>query len=224
MSKVLINSTDGVTLVGGGLATRDALSAALALAPRLIAADGGADVALAHGHRPTAIVGDFDSIANLEYWRKSDVIAEYVKGQDTTDFEKCLAAVAAPLILGVGFLGARLDHGLAALSALVAEGARPVALLGEGDLVFHCPGALALDLPVGSVVSLFPMAPVRGVRSAGLEWSVEGLAMAPGGRVGTSNRMVATRLELAFDGPGMLVILPMAALGAVAKTLSTRAR
>lgn len=224
MSDVLIRSTDGVTLIGGGDVDRAALSLALELAPRLVAADGGADIALEHGHRPTAVVGDFDSIANLEYWQNSDVYMCRLDEQDTTDFEKCLRSVAAPFVLGVGFLGPRLDHALAAMSAVIAYGARPIVLLGGDQLVFHCPTSIELPLVEGTVVSLFPMAPVRGVGSTGLQWPITGLDMAPGARVGTSNRAATSRVSMAFDRPGMLVILPLSALDAVVATLSTRGR
>ena len=45
--------------------------------------------------------------------------------QDSTDFDKCLRHIAAPLVLGVGFLGGRVDHELAAFSTLVTRCDRP---------------------------------------------------------------------------------------------------
>jgi thiamine pyrophosphokinase len=47
------------------------------------------------------------------------VPVHHLPEQDTTDFEKCLYSVAAPLLLGVGFLGGRADHHLAAMNVLV---------------------------------------------------------------------------------------------------------
>jgi thiamine pyrophosphokinase len=63
----------------------------------------------------------------------------------------------------------------------------------------------------GDPLSLFPLAPVTG-DSEGLEWPLAGLAFAPWGMIGTSNRVVAPRVRLAFDGPGMVAILPRARL------------
>ena len=42
----------GVTVIGGGMVTPADLSVALSVAPLLVAADGGADRALALGHAP----------------------------------------------------------------------------------------------------------------------------------------------------------------------------
>ncbi len=60
MNAPIVQSTDGVTLVGGGPVSQAEFRLALARAPRILAADSGADRALAAGHRPEAVVGDFD--------------------------------------------------------------------------------------------------------------------------------------------------------------------
>ncbi|MEM8658451.1 MAG: thiamine diphosphokinase [Pseudomonadota bacterium] len=224
MSRFLITSPNSVTLIGGGAVRSEVLATALSHAPVLVAADGGAETARTYGQHPTAIIGDLDSIVNREYWQNSDVAVYQIDDQDTTDFEKCLQLVQAPLVLGVGFLGARTDHMLAALSALMRFRQQPVVLLGEEDLVFLAPKRLSLSLSRGSVVSLYPLVPVRGVRSQGLEWPVDGLSMQPGGVVGTSNRMKGAQLELEFDSLGMLLILPLDALGEVVRLLSTPGR
>ncbi|MHA3978869.1 thiamine diphosphokinase [Halovulum sp. GXIMD14794] len=224
MPEILLDTPDNITLVGGSAAARPVLSRALALAPVLVAADGGIAHALACGHHPVAVIGDMDSLPNGETWRNSDIKMFPLSEQETTDFEKCLYSVRAPLILGCGFLGGRVDHALAALSALVAYRDRPVVLLGEEDIVFHWRNGLALDLAEGTTVSLFPMQPVTGTASQGLEWPVTGLRLAPGVKVGTSNRAKGTPVSAAFDGPGMLGILPLDALDQVAAALSTPER
>jgi thiamine pyrophosphokinase len=209
-----------VTLVGGGPVDRGQLVRALALAPEAVAADGGGDVALPHGQDFAAVIGDMDSIVSADALRARGVPFHAVDDQDTTDLEKCLATVAAPLLIGLGFLGGRIDHHLAAMNALVRFNARPVVLVGGADLCFACPPELSLDLAEGTRVSLFPMAPVRGLRSEGLRWPVAGLAMGPAARIGTSNVATGGPLTLAFDAPGMLVILPEALLATVVERLA----
>lgn len=124
------------------------------------------------------------------------------------------------MILGVGFLGARLDHQLAALHTLVAYTQQPCVLLGAHDLAFAAPPEIALDLATGSRLSLFPLAPVTG-RSEGLEWPIDGLAFTPSGRIGTSNRVTGP-VRLAFDAPGMIVLTPPEALDAVLAGFASR--
>lgn len=207
-----VELSDPVTLLGGGGADRACLTLALTRAPRLLAADGGANMALAAGLMPDAVIGDFDSVTAETLAAIPTDRQIRVPEQDTTDFEKCLTRIRAPFVLGVGFLGARLDHTLAVLGTLVRHPERRCLLIGSEDVVFPAPPRLHLDLPAGSRFSLFPLRPVTG-RSEGLRWPIDGLALAPDGIVGTSNE-VSGPVRLETDGPGMLVILPRGALDA----------
>ena len=207
-----------VTLLGGGWVDSATLDTALAIAPVLVAADGGADAALAAGHVPRAVIGDLDSLSAEARARLDPGTILQIAEQDSTDFEKCLSRIAAPLVLGLGFLGRRFDHSLAALSVLARSGPAPCVLVGAEDVVLHLPPRIELDLPAGSRVSLFPMRAVTG-RSRGLEWPIDGLELAPWGRIGTSNRATGP-VVVERDGPGLVAILPRAALGAVLAGLS----
>jgi thiamine pyrophosphokinase len=142
----------------------------------------------------------------------------FVAEQASTDFDKALRMIDAPLVLALGFAGARLDHGLAAFNTLIARVERRCILIGPQDVAFAAPPRLELDLRPGDALSLFPMAPVMGT-SAGLEWPIAGLKFAPDGMIGTSNRVVARRVVLEFDRRGMLVILPRRRLDAAIRGL-----
>ncbi len=210
--------SENVTLLGASKVKQRVLTEALAFAPRLVAADGGAKNAVKIGRIPEFVIGDFDSIG-------PDMLSEIpenrrirVTEQETTDFEKCLSILDAPLILGVGFLGRRIDHQLAAFNALARFARQRVVLLGRRELCFHLPAELSLPVAVGTRVSLFPMAPVSG-RSDGLRWPIEGLAFAPDGRIGISNITEKTTLRLQMDGVGMLAIMPRAVLAQVVRAL-----
>lgn len=217
MNAPIVESSGGVTLVGGGPVSRAEFRLALARAPRILAADGGADRALAAGYRPDAVVGDFDSISDMARAALSGRLFPIAE-QLTTDFDKALRSVAAPFTLALGFAGARIDHGLAVFNALVRHPDRRCIVIGPRDVVFHAPPRLDLSLRAGDRLSLFPMAAVTG-RSTGLEWPIDGLAFAPDGMIGTSNRVSAPRVRLDFDGAGMLVILPRARLDAALRSL-----
>ncbi|NDV00132.1 thiamine diphosphokinase [Pseudoroseicyclus sp. CLL3-39] len=209
-------SSAPVTLVGGGPVSGTALAAALRLAPRLVAADGGADRLLAAGHRPEAVIGDMDSISPGAREVLSDRLIE-VSEQETTDFDKALRHIEAPLVLALGMRGGRLDHELAALSVLAARPDRPCVLLGEEYLACLCPPELRMDLPEGSELSLFPLAPCR-CESDGLLWPTAGLDFAIGGRIGTSNAVTGP-VWLKPDRPAMLLILPQVALEGLVRAL-----
>ncbi|WP_022707312.1 thiamine diphosphokinase [Paracoccus zeaxanthinifaciens] len=201
----MIAHPEGVTVIGGGAVEGDDLAQALAVAPVLVAADGGADSALRLGRMPDAVIGDLDSVSDEARARIPPERIHHVAEQDSTDFTKCLRRIRAPLVMAVGFAGLRLDHNLAALTAMVAPDAPRVVMLAPDDVVLAAPARIALDLQAGTRVSLFPMGPATG-RSSGLEWPIDGIDFAPAGRVGTSNRATGP-VDLQIDGP-MLIMLP----------------
>lgn len=223
MATNIVQTSQNVTLVGAGQASKGGLDFALTFAPYLVAADGGAELVLNYGKTPKKVIGDFDS-ANLDILAQIPPDHQHrIAEQDSTDFDKCLRSIQAPLILGVGFLGARLDHQLAALNALVRHRGAPCILIGEQDLVFHLMGNLALSLGVGSRVSLFPMAKVQGT-SQGLAWPIDQLELAPGGAISISNRVTAGKVHLSVDRPGLLVLLPKECLPQVIQGILAQPR
>lgn len=214
----LVQCSDAVTLVGGGALTQRDLRLALARAPIPVAADSGADALLAAGVMPHAVFGDFDSIRaeTLQAIPKERI--HPTPDESLTDFAKSLAAIEAPLILAVGFTGARMDHGLAVMNALITQSHRRCIVIGPKDIAFAAPPQISLKMRIGDAFSLFPLARVQAA-STGLHWPLQGLNFAPDGMIGTSNRVSAPEVSLSFDQPGMLVILPRNRLSAAIKSL-----
>ncbi len=200
-----------VLLVGNGPVEAAGVALARPHCAAVVAADGGIKAALAHGLQPGAVIGDMDSCPP-DYRGQTVRIPD----QNTTDFEKCLGTINAPLIIGIGFLGGRLDHELAALNALVRT-PQNVVLIGETDLVFRLPATTRLALPLGTRLSLFPMGPVAGVTSQGLAWPIDGLRLAPNAQISTSNHTTAPEISLTNPAQPLLCILPRAHLPATLK-------
>ena len=208
-----------VTLLGGGELPSGALEQALARSPRLVAVDGGADRALVAGVVPELVIGDLDSISDAARARMAGRLVE-LPGQDDTDFDKTLDRVQAPILLALGFAGGRLDHSLAALSALMRRPDRRGGVLSTPDLCVLTPPRLVLDPPAGRRPSLYPPA-LPGCPSAGLVWPTDGLRLEPGGRLGTSNRVAGDGpVRLEPDRPGLLCLVLVAGLDALLAGLS----
>ena len=212
-NKPIVRSDEPIALIGGGQLAPDDLNLALIRVNTIVAADGGAVPVMDSGHMPDAVIGDFDSLNGAYRDRIPSDRLFPIREQVSTDFDKALRSIVAPLVLGAGFLGGRLDHQLAVLNSLVRLPDRPCILLGEREVVFHAPPRIELKLTPGDVVSLFPFQRVTG-RSRGLEWPIDELVLEPTGRVGTSNRALA-KVELSVDAPGLLIIVPRDALDEV---------
>ncbi|SDX95991.1 thiamine diphosphokinase [Citreimonas salinaria] len=217
MKAPIVSSAAPVLLVGGGPTDPDALRAALDDCPVRVAADSGALALLAMDVIPDAVIGDMDSLPDLGLARMPARLVHRIAEQDSTDFDKALRNIDAPLVFAHGFLGARLDHQLAVLSVLARRPERRCILVGRPDVAVLAPPALALDLQAGTRVSLFPMARVTG-QSEGLRWPIDGLVLAPDGVIGTSNE-VSGPVRLEFDAPGMVLILPATELPALQAAL-----
>lgn len=217
MISPFVDSLCGVTLAGGGPFSGAALSKARALAPCLVGADGGADRLLALDAVPDAVMGDLDSLSPKARLLLGDKV-HHIPEQDSTDFDKALRYIRAPFILGLGFMGARVDHALAAYSGLLRASHQICILIGPRDLVFLAPPLMRLDIRRGTRFSLFPMGSVRG-ESQGLRWPIAGINFAPDGMIGTSNE-VSGPVTLRFDARKMLVILPVSQLDLVLQSFA----
>ncbi|SFA94817.1 thiamine diphosphokinase [Poseidonocella pacifica] len=212
-----VESRKPLTLVGGGHVTDEDFVLSLGVAPEVVAADGGTRACLVRGILPRAVIGDMDSILPEDRAALAPGTIHELAEQDTTDFDKVLRSVSAPLFIGVGFLGARLDHELASLGVLLRHPDKKCILLGSHDVIFTCPARIDLQLPIGNRFSLFPFGSVMG-RSEGLRWPIDGLRFNPLGQLGTSNEVTGPVI-LEMDGPQMLVILPRDALAEAVNAL-----
>jgi thiamine pyrophosphokinase len=209
----------GVTLIGGGALDRADLDEAVARAPHVVAADGGANRLRAWGLGAEAIVGDMDSVEDLEGWRARGATVAPIAEQETTDLEKCLLHVEAPFYIGAGFTGLRFDHTLAALHALLRFPDRRLVLLAEQEAIFLAPLDWRARLAPGARVSFFPLAPVTGLSSEGLEWPLDRLPLETGRRIGTSNRAVASEVAARFDARGVAAMVERRFLDAALASL-----
>lgn len=219
---MIVHEKVPVTLIGGGIVHDLDIKDAVSLAPICVAADGGADVALASGVELAAVIGDFDSISPETQATLPQHLQHRIVEQESTDFDKALRNIDAPLVLAIGFSGGRFDHQLAVLSVLAAYPDRSCILVGQTELTLLCPPVLDLSLDPGSVVSLFPLGPVQGT-STGLEWPIDGLHFDPLGRIGTSNRATGP-VHLEVDAPHMICFLPREVLPNLMQALAQAPR
>ena len=221
MTAVIVQTRTILTLFGASPTQFSLAKQAVNDSVILVAADGGASVCVAAGRIPDLVIGDMDSI--LPATRDQIPINRFhhIAEQDSTDFEKCLRRISAGAILAYGFMGGRLDHELAACTALVRHPEQTCIMVGEDDICFLAPERFEINLPKGTRFSLFPMAEVTG-QSQGLKYPIDGLIFTPSRQVGTSNEVTGPVL-LTFNLRHMLIILPREALDAVLNVLAPEA-
>lgn len=224
MTGIIVQSKEMVTLVGGGDVSPSTLDSLQEQTAFCVAADGGARHLIAAGRIPDAVMGDFDSLdASLRDQIPADRM-HHIPEQDSTDFEKCLSRIKAPLVLAAGFMGPRTDHQLATFHGLLRSAHQPCILVGDHQIVCLCPPMLDLISQDGDLVSLFPMGRATAT-SSGLHWPLDSLPLAPGQMIGTSNRATGTSVTIKAETPNLLLILPRSKLVSLTTALlQARAR
>ena len=208
---MLYSTQNKLLIVGGADFSEDLFYNLYEKEIPIIAADGGANFLADQSILPELIIGDLDSVEEQKIQNIETQKIIKISCQNNTDLEKVLLNTQSPLTLGIGFLGSRIDHELASLSALAKYPQKKIILVGEKDIIFLAPPNLSLSSFEGMRVSLYPLGSVR-VQSSGLKWSTEGLTMNPVDLIGTSNEAVGKIIHLVPDKPKLLLIIPISSL------------
>jgi thiamine pyrophosphokinase len=201
-----------VVLAGGSPPTARAAEEIPAGAP-VIAADRGADHALALGLAVELAIGDFDS-ATPEAIGAAARVERHPVDKDATDLELALRAALAfrpRRILVVGGIEGRLDHLLGELLVLGAEelaGIEVDALLGDAR-VHVVRDERVLDGDVGDLISLFALnGPAMGIETEGLAYPLRGETLVPGSSRGLSNVFAAAEARITVERGVLLAVRP----------------
>jgi len=197
-----------MAIVGGGTVDLALLRDLHERGVALVGADSGGDAIGAAGLVPAAIVGDLDSLSSRADWEQRTRVI-HLPDQVTTDFQKALRSTQAPVTLALGMTGKRLDHTLAALSAVLQYAPeRRLMLVDEVDVALAVVGPIGFAATAGERVSIHPLLPIRFTRSAGLFYPMDGLLLEPGGLIGTSNAALGGRFEIVPEDrtPWLLIL------------------
>jgi thiamine pyrophosphokinase len=165
-----------LVIAGGDRPSETLVRRLAAAADLVVAADSGADAAIAYGLAPDAVVGDMDSLSASARRRLDSGLLYPSEDFDTTDLQKAVTFVVARGCTRVDIAGAgggRADHTLAGLSILVLfRGQAEVHVVDDLFDVRLVEGSATIDAPVGTVVSLVAIGPCTGVTTSGLRWEL----------------------------------------------------
>jgi thiamine pyrophosphokinase len=215
----IVSTSKPVCLIGGASVAKKSISAVLPLVGGFIGADGGADHLLGAGLTPVAVIGDLDSLSSHARATFADLLHP-VDDPLTTDFEKVLQRVRAPMFICLGFTGGRMDHTLSVLNVMARFVDRTIVLADGDDASFLASrGTTHLVLPVGTRVSIMPLG-VATVSAQGVQWPFTDQVMTPVGFTSPSNAASEENIAITTDGP-VVITLPQehlqAALQAAAR-------
>lgn len=201
--------------VNGILPHREAALRLLRPDDFLLAADGGARLAWQLGVRPQVVIGDLDSLDDdlrNHLTATGTQFLVYPREKDETDLELALQYAlgrGAISIVIIGALGGRLDQTLANLSLLTDPRLADLDVrLDDGvEEAFFVRKRGEVHGRPGEIVSLLPWgAPVTGIRTQGLRWSLQGETLYPERTRGVSNELLAEMAYLEVKSGLLLVV------------------
>jgi thiamine pyrophosphokinase len=209
-------TTQALIFANGDLNDGPAVQDALAQPAIVIAADGGAHLALEMGREIALVVGDMDSVepATLDSLARQGVgIERHPPEKDTTDLE--LALLRATLydvaqIRIIGALGGRLDQTLAniALLNLPELIGRDVRMVSGSQTTWQLSaGDYPLMGEIGDTISLLPVGgPVEGISTQDLGYPLRNETLDFGPARGVSNVISGAAPRVRFDFGHLLVV------------------
>jgi thiamine pyrophosphokinase len=179
-------------------------------ADMIVAADGGANVALRCGIRPDVIIGDLDSILPETRKKFSDSRVVRVRRQDNTDLEKALDFIAAsgPADVAIaGATGGRIDFTLGNLSVFWNyTRVLDMTFVGDGWRAFPVGRRRTVNAPRGATVSLLPFGGCAGITLRGLRFPLKDAAMRVG-EIGVSNVVRTSPFSITVRRGKMLLVI-----------------
>src|SRR5581483_11586233 len=181
----------------------------------VVAADRGAEYALAWGLRCDAIVGDLDSIAKetLEYFDAMGTEIVRMIDQDRNDFEKSLAWLLLRFtgeVRILGMTGRRTDHTLANFSVMLRyadEFERLVAFeeTAEHWFLTEARSDCEIECPTKTTISLTPFGIAEGITTENLRYLLDRNTLEFGIREGLSNVSIGNPVRISIERGALLV-------------------
>jgi thiamine pyrophosphokinase len=204
----------GIVFIGGQGPEPDICRSLAQGADLVVAADSGLIAVENAGLKPGWIVGDMDSLDNLNRLEKypPGIIRRFPRDKDYTDTELALNLLwekGCDEIWLIGGGGGRSDH-LFALRSLFEREPCPDRWITRGEDIYCLKNgkALALNLAPRSLVSAFPLGlSPWAASSSGLKWPLNGLPW-NSGSFGISNVAIDGSFSISAEQGKFMIIIP----------------
>jgi thiamine pyrophosphokinase len=181
----------------------------------IIAADGGAKIALKYDLKLNLAIGDFDSL-NPKTLKTLEALGvqtlKFPKEKDQSDLELALDYALkhkAKEIIILGALGKRPDHFLTNIMLLIKAHTAGVKafIRSENWEIFIPPKQSVLSAKPGAYLSLIPLTPaIKGLTLQGFKYPLKEAEISWGSSQGLSNRFLKSRANLSYN-KGILLIV-----------------
>lgn len=178
-----------------------------ATADLVVAADGGALLALEYGIIPDAVVGDLDSMADHLGGPIPAERFHRVSAADTTDLLKAItwafdAGAAEVDVVAAG--GGRSDHALANLSVLTILRGHTIRMHDDHFIISLINGSAEITGEPGTLISVVAIGTCEGVTTTGMRWDLTDFTL-PFGPRGIHNELAGERATVSVRTGDLLL-------------------
>lgn len=161
--------------------------------PFILTLDGALDRIVDLGIKPDAIIGDFDSIKNLEETLEKipDILKIYKPDQEFTDLDKGIQYLideGYPAANIVWATGKRLDHSITNFFNMARyKNQIQLCMIDDFSKKYIIPEKFEKWYPASTSLSLIPCGEVKNITTSGLDYPLINENLVLGFRAGTSN-------------------------------------
>jgi len=181
----------------------------------IIGVDGGLKHLEKMGLVPDVMMGDFDSIESLEFYKGIYPNAEIETFEARKDYTDSELAIHKAIALGAeevnlfGVTGNRLDHTLANISLLknLYDSDVKASIVNEDNRIYYTESSLVIRSDVGTNMSIIPLSlEVGGIYIEGFEYPLVDATLSFGSTRGISNVFSAETARICISS-GRIVVM-----------------
>ena len=195
-------------VANGEMCSYTLLTSLLEWSPFVVALDGAYDNLQKLQIEADIVIGDFDSLQNIEEISSSKLIQ--VIDQEKTDLEKAidhLISTGYDHINIVGATGNRLDHTLNNFAVLAKYESIKIVIYNDYSKAFLLNRSFNKYYEAGQSLSLIPLPEAHGIATTNLVYALNDESLSYGGRSGTSNEVVSAGTVSISYSSGKLILI-----------------
>lgn len=178
-------------IANGESCSYEMLTGLMEWCPYIVALDGAYERVKKLQIQPDLVIGDFDSIEDVEMLEHTTYIRD--KSQETTDLEKAINHLVKKKYSAINVVwatGKRLDHTLNNFHLLAKYTDTNIVLYDNHSKAFVLPEKYSKVYKKGSKLSLVPLHSCVGITTKNLVYPLTGETLSIGQRSGTSNSVL----------------------------------
>ncbi|MDZ4758130.1 MAG: thiamine diphosphokinase [Bacteroidota bacterium] len=200
-------------IANGEACSADLLGQLLEWNPFVLVLDGAIDRVLDMGINPDAVLGDFDSVIDLDtklvhlpYTKKL-----YKPDQEFTDLDKGILYLIQeeyPAANIVWATGNRIDHTITNLFNMARYHTKiTLCMIDNYSKKYILPKSFEKWYPANTIISLIPCGTVTSIKTSGLAYNLNGESLVLGHKAGSSNHTVADGfVKIEYDSGELFIV------------------